>query len=87
MFLHSRSTHREHIALSLTIVKYKEHVLQPNPSHIYLVVISYEGFLKYPQNSVAVASSQPDRRHVLDDTPLLPKNKSKARRTSIYAGR
>ena len=87
MFHHSRSTHREHIALSSTIVEYKEHVLRPNPSHIYLIVISYEGFLKYPQNSMAVASSQTDGRHVLDNTILLPKNKSKARRTSIYAGR
>ena len=36
---------------------------------------------------MAVASSQTNGRLVQDDTPLLPKNKSKARQTSIYVGR
>ena len=65
----------------------RQHVLAPNFSLVYLGGIFCGDQMTYPQDPVALASSQTNKRYVQDDAPLLSKNISMAQWPSIYVGR
>ena len=76
--------HRKEVPLYWPIAEYGQHVNVPNSSLVYLGGIFYGDQLTYPQDPVALASSQTNERHIRDDAPLLSKNISTAQWPSIY---
>ena len=77
----------QEVPLDGPIAECRQHVLAPNSSLVYLGRIYCGDQPTYPQDPVALASSQTDERHIRDDAPLLSKNISTVQQLPIYVGR